>query len=457
MTTTSARSKATDRPRSWRRGRNSTRVPQYSADRIKETNPRRVDLLWRQVMAPKVSKNPPPKAPPRSRATRSSGLGEEVQSNKPTLPFQDEIQTSPSVTQVSTTRTSKSESDKNATARDVDFEETQLIPRGIEIQKARDPSVGYLAGAHAYFDSKIPPNPAESRQFYRGIVQEILAGRVERDINDSIFLSMDNIFIQSVHRAYRILGEAGLPEAEFNAYACQNLFIGQYDILESDATRQLSAVRSLQWSLKPRQFDEHVWHTPPLLSPNNSPAKPYDFDIYPDCQFWLCDKILNADYREAVSQLVHCKALDTFCPYFSIEFKAKLESTRIVVNQVVAAGSVSLFNRYQLKLHAYPHPNQEQLELVRHFGLTMEKEKWIVWHFVPKTVDGAWTGCRAIYLDGGNCRTEQGVRRLPQWINEIHRWGLCEYALGCEDDIKHILSRAPNNVRVSGVGIGGPV
>ena len=83
---------------------------------------------------------------------------------------------------------------------------------------------------------------------------------------------------------------------------------------------------------------------------------------------------------------MHCKALGTFCPYFSIEFKANLESTRIVVNQVVAAGPVSLFNRYQLKLHAYPHPNQEQFELVRHFGLTMEKEKWIVWHFVPKTV-----------------------------------------------------------------------
>ena len=154
---------------------------------------------------------------------------------------------------------------------------------------------------------------------------------------------------------------------------------------------------------------------------------------------------------------MHCKALGTFGPYFSIEFKAKLESTPIVVNQVVAAGSVSLFNRYQLKLHAYPHPNQEQFELVRHFGLTMEKEKWIVWHFVLKTVHGAWTGCKAIYLDGGNCRTEQGVRRLLQWINEIHRWGLCEYALECEDDIKHILSRAPNNVRVLGVGIGGLV
>ena len=136
MTTTSARSKATDRPRSWKRGRCSNCVPQYSADRIKETNPCRIDLLWRQAMAPKVSKRLPSNAPSCSRATRSSGLGEEVQSNRSTLPSQDaatnEIQTSPSVTQVSTTRTSKSESDKNATARDVDFEDTQLIDRDTE-------------------------------------------------------------------------------------------------------------------------------------------------------------------------------------------------------------------------------------------------------------------------------------------------------------------------------------
>jgi hypothetical protein len=373
----------------------------------------------------------------------------------------NETPTSPPVTQVSTTRSStsrtgKSKSDKYATAYDVNFEETQLIPRGIEIQKSMDPSMGYFAGAYAYFGSKVPPNPAESRKFYRSIAQEILAGRAERDVNDSIFLSMDDAFIQSVHKAYCVLERAGFPAAEFNAYACQNLFIGQYDILENDATRRLCAVRALQWSLKPRDFDEFVWHIPPVLSPNNPPSKPYDFDIYPDCQFWLCDRILNADYREILGDLVHCKALGTFCPYFSIEFKAKLESTRIVVNQVVAAGSVSLFNRYQLKLYAYPD-NPKQFELVRHFGLTMEKERWTVWHFTPKTVDGAWAGCKVIPLKSGTCGTEQGVRSLISWINEIHRWGLCEYALGCEDDIKHILSGGSNKIRVSDIGIGGPV
>ena len=405
-------------------------------------------------MAPKVSKIPTPNPsqnlfPKTLRYDlRGSELGNEVQPSMSIPSLQDattnETPTSRSVTRGSTARTGKSESDKNATARDVDFEETQLIPRGIEIQKTKGPDSAPLEGPHDHFGSKIPPNSAKSREFYREIVHEALAGRVERDMTDSIFLSMDDAFVKTVHKAYLVLRQAGLPEAEFNTYARQSLFIGQYDILENDAARRLCAVRALQWSLKPRDFDEFEWYIPPLLSPNNPPSKPYDFDIYPDCQFWLCDRILNADYREMLSDIVHCKALRTFCPYFSIEFKAKLESTRIVVNQVVAAGSISLFNRYQLKLYANPHPNPEQLKLVRHFGLTMEKEKWAVWHFTPKIVDGAWAGCKVIPLKHGTCGTEQGVRGLLSWINEIHRWGLCEYALGCEDDIKHILSGGSN-------------
>ena len=442
MTTTSARSKATDRPRSWKRGRCSNCVPQYSADRIKETNPCQVDLLWRQVMAPK-------KAPQYSLPTMSSRLRNEANpSSKDTAT--SEIQTSSSVTQSSTTQTSQSQGAKNPTVRHKDFEETQLIPRGIEICKQRDLSLGAVAGAHAYFGSETPPDLSRSRDFYKSIVEESLAGRNERDINDSIFLPLDADFIRSVHTAYRSLVEAGLPEPEFQAYACEKLFVGQYVLLASDATRQLCAVRSVQWSLKPSIFDARQWHTPPLLSPNNPPAKPFDFDIYPDCQFWLCDKILNAEYRDSISHVVHCKALGTFCPYFSIEFKATTDNTRTVVNQVTAAGSVSLFNRYQLKLDAHSQPTLEQLKSVLHFGLTMEKETWTVWLFEPKIANEAWAGCKIQNLDGGTCKTEQGVRRLLSWINEIHRWGLCKYALGCEDDIKRIVDRAPNNVRCQG-------
>ena len=260
-------------------------------------------------------------------------------------------------------------------------------------------------------------------------------------------------FVKSVSTAYRSLGEAELPEPEFQAFALQNLFVGQYGILANDDKRKLCAVRSVEWSLKPREVEQHEWYTPPILSPDHSPTKPFNFDIYPDCQFWLCDKILNADYRESINVMVHCKALGTFCPYFSIEFKATTDNTRTVVNQVATAGSMSLFNRYQLKLSVHDGHTPEQLDLnfVQHFGLTMEKENWTVWLFKPKVADQTWAGCHVRNLAGGNCRTEQGVRRLISWINEIHRWGLCEYALQCEDDIKRILNRG-GKMRISAMG-----
>jgi hypothetical protein len=312
-----------------------------------------------------------------------------------------------------------------------------------------DPSLGAVAGAHAYFGSEEPSNPAQSCEFYRSIVQKSLAGRVERDIDDSIFLSMDTDFVQSVHTAYRSLGEAGLPESEFKIYALQDLFIGQYVLLANDARRQLCAVRSVEWPLKPQESDR--WRAVPLLSLSDSPSKPFGFDIHPDYQFWLCDKIINADYRESIRHAVHRKALGAFCSYFSIEFKAKTDDRRTVENQVAAAGSISLYNRYRLKLDACPRPTSQQLIMVRHYGLTMEKEDWAVWLFEPKIADEAWAGCKIRKLDDGTCKAEHGVRRLLEWINEIHRWGLCEYALECEDDVKRILSRAPN-MRVSAIG-----
>jgi len=428
-TTTTGQPK-TDLPRRSRRGHSS---PHLFANKIQETDPYRIKRLWREVMAPKT--------PSYSGPTTSSKLEDTATNQSPSGSF-----TAPT----SVTASTKKQTVKNATVRDADFEDTQLIPRGIEICRTSDLSLGSVGGAHAYFGSEAPSNSA--REFYRSILQKSFAGRVERDIDDGIFLSVDADFVQSVHRAYRSLGEAKVPGHEFKLCACQHLFIGKYVILANDARRQLCAVRAAEWSLKPHESDLHPWCAPPLLSGNHSPLKPFDFDIYSDCQFWLSNEILNADYRENISHLVHCKAFGAFCPYISIEFKATTDDTRVVENQVAAAGSISLFNRCLLKLDAYPHPTPEQLNLVRHYGLTMEKDKWTAWLFEPKIADDSWAGCKTRKLDGGTCLTEQGVRRLLSWINEIHRWGLCEYALGCEEDIKHILSRASIHLRVSAIG-----
>ncbi|KIX05368.1 uncharacterized protein Z518_06240 [Rhinocladiella mackenziei CBS 650.93] len=396
-----------------------------------------------------------PKTPSYARQTRSSNLKSRTLSNttgQPENSAADEPSNTFS-TPLSTKASGRSQSVKTATVRDTDFEETQLIPRGVEIHREQDLRLGIVTGAHAYFDSGTPPEPAQSREFYLSIIQTALAGRAERDIDNSIFLPTDANFIKSLHRAYHRMGVAHVSESEFKVFAWQNLFIGQHVVLMDDTERQLCAVRLVEISLKPRDSDQQrMWRAPPLLSSNQPPPQPFVFDISSNSQFWLSDKIINANYRRYTKSAVHCKPWGTFCPYLSIEFEATTDDRRVVRNQMAAAGLISLFNRYQLKLDAALQPTPEQLRLVRHYGLTMEKAVWTVWVFEPKIADGAWAGCTIRLLESGTCLDEGDIVGLLQWINEIHRWGLCEYALGCEEDIKQILSRGAANLRISTIG-----
>ena len=119
-----------------RKPRSSTCFPEFSADRIKETNPRRTALLWRQVTTPK-----PPLKPPRyTHTTTASQAKTNPRSNKSIL-SQEYTAKTESLAQIS-----KTQEPKNTTIRDVDFEDTQLIPRGIEIHKKGMPSWAQLEG-----------------------------------------------------------------------------------------------------------------------------------------------------------------------------------------------------------------------------------------------------------------------------------------------------------------------
>src|SRR5947207_3445541 len=89
-------------------------------------------------------------------------------------------------------------------------------------------------------------------------------GRIERGIGHSIFLRIDDMFVLPVQNAYSSMGDAGLPEFEFTTYACQNLFLGRCRLLADDPTRELCAVRSLQWPLKPDRSNGDTWHIPPI-------------------------------------------------------------------------------------------------------------------------------------------------------------------------------------------------
>jgi len=376
--------------------------------------------------------------------TKSSRLRREANAKKA------EKDTTRSSTTATTLRaSSKQQGVKNATVRDSDFEQNQLKPRGIEILRKWDPTLNASTGPYAHFASKEPPDLGESCAFYKQVVMDSLEGTVDRTVDDSIFRRMDAGFVQSVHLGYASLAMLGLPEPEVKIFAFQKLFIGPHALILKNTERQLCAIRTVEWSIKADPIKE--WYAPPILS-RSLPPKPFGFDIYPDTQFWLCDTVLNSRYRPLARQVVWVNDMGTFCPYLSIEFKAKLDDTRTVQNQVAAAGSISLYNRYLLKRHANVHPTEEQWKSVRHYGLTIEKANWTVWHIEPKLTDDIWCGCKVQRLADGTCLKEADTLMLISWINEIHRWGLCQYALDCEDDIKRFLSK-DSNFRVSTRGV----
>ncbi|KIX07151.1 uncharacterized protein Z518_05128 [Rhinocladiella mackenziei CBS 650.93] len=178
-------------------------------------------------------------APRYSQATLVSRLKSQAQSEDPTK--------SSFLTSTSKTRSDRTQITKTATVRDSDFEDTQLLPRGIEIVRSGRWNVG---GAYGHFGSETPLNAARSREFYRSIVRKALAGRADWDIDSSIFLPMDVDFITSVLTTYRIMRQEEALESDFKTYAIQKLFIGPYAVLEHNVARQLSAVRWAGYTIR---------------------------------------------------------------------------------------------------------------------------------------------------------------------------------------------------------------
>ena len=64
------------------------------------------------------------------------------------------------------------------------------------------------------------------------------------------------------------------------------------------------------------------WKAPPLLFPGGpSTQKTYDFDIRPDCTYWLTTHDVCSDYRDQMSPYLDIRWDRIFCPYLTIEFK----------------------------------------------------------------------------------------------------------------------------------------
>ncbi|KIX01470.1 uncharacterized protein Z518_09196 [Rhinocladiella mackenziei CBS 650.93] len=114
-----------------------------------------------------------PKTPSYARQTRSSNLKSRNPSNTPGQIEETVTNETSNIfsTPISNKDSLRKQTVKNATVRDVDFEETQLIPRGVEMLHSHQ---NIVIGAHAYFDSDTPPDqPNHANSTYPSFIQPL--------------------------------------------------------------------------------------------------------------------------------------------------------------------------------------------------------------------------------------------------------------------------------------------
>ena len=269
-----------------------------------------------------------------------------------------------------------------------------------------------------------------------------------------IWLEVEGPIIETVMEMYKCYESEGLGEAEFATYAKDVLFKMDPLAVMSKDSRCWRARRMVELVTKP---DPTIfWAIPPLVGDESSVSGFYEFDVRPDCSYWLSVEAFNSTYKSLISALCLVVKRKMFCPYLTIEFK-KDDSVGVAAeNQVAAAGSIALYNRFCLKQSFLKVTgtinSQTHQKNIKHYGITMKGALFLIWCLTP-VVDHSfqWAGCNMTRISLGYCTEKDDLRTLFTWINEIHYWGVKVHGPECENDIKNSLKTNPSGPRISDI------
>lgn len=256
--------------------------------------------------------------------------------------------------------------------------------------------------------------------------------------------------------------EDNMCEAEFASYARTELFRKdpRVSLQHRSKNRVWTTDRMLEMVAKP---NGRRWEAPPVLESqqqfltNQQQLKSYNFDIRPDCAYWLSLQAFNEGYVSKIGRWAFVMKQRRTCPYLIIEFKRDDAESTSAENQVAAAGSLALYNRFKLRkacIEQVAKPfTYDTLHDCRIYGITFGGPFCTVWCIRPVLDEATsqWQGCTMTSVWEGYCTVRSDVADLADWINEIHRWGLSVHGPLCENDIKTCLVAHSGGSRVSDV------
>lgn len=409
--------------------------------RIPDTHPEDTSSLWKKVrdrvseanMSGRRQNSRSPKDS--AHAGRKQELSREDTIEPPLPPSASASQTGSSTSTLLTKDTTISRRSKaTITPRDPDFREDVLEPRGIVIKG----------------DTISLPDP------YKHFASDRTSDTNYKELQGlesvGIWLEKDDTTVYEISEEYHCMAQNNLCEAEFATFGKEKILKGEPRRFKVPEDGLWRTERMIEPVAKPSARER--WSAPPRLA-SWAEGRSYNFDLRPDCSYWLSLRAFNKDWRDKVEEFTFVMYERVTCPYFTIEFKRDDSGDVAAENQVASAGALALYNRYLLRAMCLdqskmPWRKEDMVDL-RHYGATFGGSKYALWCLEPILSEkGYWNGCTMSRIFRGGCHTESGVKSLFQWVNEIHAWGLQKYGPACHTDIKRCLRHA--GFRTSEVG-----
>lgn len=227
---------------------------------------------------------------------------------------------------------------KKARLRDPDFRRKVLLPSGVIF-----PSTKEFSDAFAHFGTERPHNDVAG---YREVAHRH---------HTEVWLSTAKHLIRDVVREYQYMRNEQLYEAEFATYAKKILLRRDPRFPSYEEAREWRTERMIELVAKPTISPGSQCCPPPVII--QADIMEFDFDVRPDCQYWLSVQFFNPSYTRLFSRYVYIHHDRITCAYFTVEFKKDSTIVELAQNQVAVAATVALYNRSLLKV--------ERLKLIK--------------------------------------------------------------------------------------------
>lgn len=262
------------------------------------------------------------------------------------------------------------------------------------------------------------------------------------DAIDQIFLDPSPARLNQICNEYKAMHDRSMNEAEHAQTAREYLLKSTVKAAGFPSDRELSAERLIEFVCKPNKT-KSIFLVPPAFEPE-APGVKFDWNVRPDCSYWISLQGFNTNYREKVAEVTQVVYEWLLCPYLSVEFKKDGDQEIAATRQVAVAAALALYNRWRLKNEGIHQANRRWDErarsITRHYCMIFTKGVCrldCMWARLDEL--GQWQGCYMKPLAKFNCRAEASVRELMKWINAIHHWGIYEHGKDCQEDIKRII------------------